>query len=71
MALQEDGPTRRAALEELCRLYWYPAYAYIRRSGWQHDDAVERTQDFFAKLLEGPGLSALDPSLGRFRSWLF
>jgi RNA polymerase sigma-70 factor (ECF subfamily) len=54
----------------LCRTYWYPLYAYIRRAGYQVDDAQDLTQEFFAGLLEKDGLKCADASLGRFRSYL-
>src|ERR1700730_4739522 len=41
-----------AALENLCRMYWYPVYAYVRRRGFSEHDAKDLTQDFFARLLE-------------------
>ena len=40
------------ALEELCRTYWYPLYAYVRRQGNSREDAEDLTQGFFARLLE-------------------
>ena len=42
----------RAALEELCSIYWYPLYAFIRRKGNDPDRALDLTQDFFARLLK-------------------
>jgi RNA polymerase sigma-70 factor (ECF subfamily) len=58
-------------MEILCRTYWYPLYAYIRRAGYQADDAQDLTQEFFAGLLEKDGLQCADASRGRFRSYLF
>ncbi len=43
-------PQAREALEELCSLYWYPVYAFIRRKGNDPDWALDLTQDFFARL---------------------
>lgn len=60
----------RSALEELCSTYWYPLYAFVRRNGHQHHDAVDLTQGFFAHLLDGGGLETVDPNKGRFRSFL-
>jgi RNA polymerase sigma-70 factor (ECF subfamily) len=65
-----DSPPARQALAELCRVYWYPLYAYIRRRGHGHDAAQDLTQDFFARLLEKNDLAAVDPARGRFRSFL-
>ena len=65
-------PSERAdrALAELCADYWYPLYAYVRRRGYDAEDARDLTQAFFAKLLEKHDLTAADPARGRFRSFL-
>jgi RNA polymerase sigma-70 factor (ECF subfamily) len=63
-------PEARAALAELCRAYWYPIYALIRRKGHGVDEALDLTQDYFARLLEKGTVSAADPEKGRFRSFL-
>ena len=60
----------RQALEELCRTYWYPLYAFVRRKGCNHEEAQDLTQTFFAKLLEKNRLSLADPERGRFRTFL-
>lgn len=60
----------RAALEQLCRDYWYPLYAYVRRKGHGPEDAADLTQDFFAKLLAHDFAHGLTPAGGRFRSFL-
>ena len=60
----------RAALSRLCGLYWYPLYAFVRRSGSNADEAADLTQAFFAQLLEKNDLSSADPNRGKFRSWL-
>ena len=59
-----------AALEKLCRAYWPPLYAYVRRQGHDAHAAQDLTQDFFARLLQGNRLAAADPRRGRFRSFL-
>jgi RNA polymerase sigma-70 factor (ECF subfamily) len=59
-----------AALEELCRLYWFPVYAVVRRSGQPVEEAKDLTQGFFARLLEKRWLDGADDSRGRFRSFL-
>ncbi len=58
------------ALAELCEAYWYPLYAFVRRSGQAHEDALDLTQEFFARLLAKHWLAAADPGRGRFRSYL-
>ncbi len=45
-------PEDREALAELCRAYWYPIYAFIRRRGCDAVDAQDLTQSYFARLLE-------------------
>src|SRR5271166_3008012 len=60
----------RAALEELCSVYWYPLYAFIRRKGNAPDRALDLTQDFFARLLEKDILTSVDQRKGRFRAFL-
>ena len=46
------SPHATAALESLCRAYWYPLYAFVRRSGYSPPEAEDLTQEFFARLLE-------------------
>jgi RNA polymerase sigma-70 factor (ECF subfamily) len=67
----EAGRTRaRKALEELCRAYWYPLYAFVRYRGYSSDDAQDLTQSFFARIIETGGFASADPERGRFRSYL-
>jgi len=64
-------PEQRAeALERLCRVYWYPVYAEIRRRGHSEHDAQDLAQDFFACLLRRESFAHADPTRGRFRSYL-
>ena len=65
-----ESPQSAAALEKLCRAYWYPLYAYIRRGGQSRENAEDLTQAFFARLLEKKFLDAADQERGRFRSFL-
>jgi len=58
------------ALAELCRLYWFPLYAFVRRRGHSPHDAEDLTQAFFVRFLEKNGLAAVNPDKGRFRSFL-
>jgi RNA polymerase sigma-70 factor (ECF subfamily) len=58
------------ALEELCRGYWFPLYAYVRRRGYSKEDAEDLTQAFFARFLEKNYLAGLDAERGRFRAFL-
>lgn len=65
-----DSTHARAALEKLCRTYWQPIYAYVRRQGHGPHDAQDLTQEFFARLLEKRSLADVDRAKGRFRSFL-
>jgi RNA polymerase sigma-70 factor (ECF subfamily) len=65
-----DSPGHRQALEALCRTYWFPLYAYLRRQGCDSHQAQDYTQGFFASLLERQALQRADPAVGRFRSFL-
>jgi RNA polymerase sigma factor (sigma-70 family) len=58
------------ALEKLCRSYWYPLYAFLRRRGYGSHDAQDLIQGFFERLLEKRFLSAVDRGEGKFRSFL-
>jgi RNA polymerase sigma factor (sigma-70 family) len=60
----------RAALGELCRIYWRPIFSFIVRRGYSPEDAEDLTQDFFAKILKSDWLQKADPARGRFRSLL-
>lgn len=64
------SPGSRAALSDLCGIYWYPVYAFIRRGGKSPSDAQDLTQGFFADLLERKDLGGANPERGRFRDWL-
>ena len=59
-----------AGLETLCRTYWYPIYAFIRRWGHPACDAEDLTQEFFTRLLARNDLASVDPARGKFRTFL-
>jgi RNA polymerase sigma factor (sigma-70 family) len=67
---REESPKASQALEQLCRTYWYPLYAYVRRKGHDPDDAQDLTQEFFARLLRGNFLHTVEQRKGKFRSFL-
>ena len=67
---QGDSPQAAAALEQLCRTYWYPLYAFVRRQGHSPQDAEDLLQAFFTRFLEKHYLDDVDRSRGRFRSFL-
>src|SRR5688572_17405673 len=58
------------ALSQLCRIYWYPLYAFIRRTGHSPHDAEDLTQGFFVQLLEKKVFRRVEPGQGKFRSFL-
>ena len=72
MVLRARGeePEARAALAELCEIYWTPVFRFLRREGRNEDVSQDLTQEFFAKLLAGNGIAMIDPQKGRFRSYL-
>lgn len=60
----------RQALEDLCRIYWFPLYAFARRQSMAPQDAQDLVQAFFLDLLERSSLSVANPQRGRFRNFL-
>ena len=69
-ATQKDVPESAAALEAICRAYWYPLYAYVRRCGQSPHDAQDLTQEFFCRLLEKRWLDSADRDKGKLRAFL-
>lgn len=67
---REGTPEAGRALEELCRIYWYPLYVYVRRQGRSKEDAEDLTQGFFARFLERNYLEGVNSDKGRFRAFL-
>ncbi len=65
-----DSASAAPALEQLCRTYWYPLYAFVRRKGHSPHDAQDLTQAFFARLLEKNYVAQADRERGRFRTFL-
>jgi len=71
LAAGQDGSEAAVtALEQLCRTYWHPLYAYLRRRGYNEPDAQDLTQGFLAQLLERRAIEGLAPARGKFRSFL-
>jgi RNA polymerase sigma factor (sigma-70 family) len=69
-ARDPETPQASQAMEKLCRTYWPPLYAYIRREGCGVAESHDLTQEFFARLLEKDYLSRLHHQRGKFRSFL-
>jgi len=67
---RKSSPQADVALEELCRCYWYPLYAYVRRHGQSKEDAEDLTQAFFERFLQKNYLEGLSSERGRFRAFL-
>src|ERR1041385_1624944 len=65
-----DSPETKAALGDLCEAYWLPVFRFIKRGNHSDEGSRELTQEFFARLLAHDGLSRVDPTKGRFRSYL-
>jgi RNA polymerase sigma factor (sigma-70 family) len=72
VVLEAQGPTpaAQAALEKLCRTYWRPIYAFVRRQGADPEEAKDLTQGFFALLLERRDFDTVRKEKGRLRSYL-
>ena len=71
LAARDGSETEtRRALESLCQTYWQPLYAYIRRQGYEPEEASDLTQAYFTEFLEKDFLADVDPEKGRFRSFL-
>jgi RNA polymerase sigma-70 factor (ECF subfamily) len=69
-ARERASPEANEALASLCRAYWYPLYAYIRRQVPTTEQAEDLTQEFFSRLLEKDFLRSVDRTRGRFRAFL-
>jgi RNA polymerase sigma factor (sigma-70 family) len=70
LSAQSKTPGSQAALATLCELYWYPLYSFVRRRGYNPEDAQDLTQGFFLHLLGDKVLSQVDPLKGKFRCFL-
>src|SRR5260370_19490174 len=70
LSAQTQVPGSRTAMADLCKLYWYPLYAFVRRRGYGAEDAQDLVQGFFLSLLERKSLRQVGPEKGKFRSFL-
>lgn len=69
-AQDRESPKAVEALETLCKSYWYPVYAYVRRKGHDEHGSSDLTQEFFCRLLERHYLRAADRKRGKFRAFI-
>ncbi len=67
---QGESPAAQEALENLCRTYWRPIYAFVRREGTKPEEAKDITQGFFALILERKDFQSVRREKGRLRSFL-
>lgn len=67
---ESGSPEATLAMERLCRTYWYPLYVFMRRKGYNHEDASDLTQAFFTRFLEKDYLRGVDARRGKFRTFL-
>ena len=67
---KQDADEAKQALNELCRKYWRPIYAFVRHRGSNPHDAEDLTQAYFARLLERGYIHRADQAKGRFRAFL-
>lgn len=65
-----DSGEAKRALAQLCETYWYPLYAFVRRKGYNPNEAQDLTQEFFANVLINATFQKADQTRGRFRSFL-
>ena len=66
---QDSTDASLMALEKLCRAYWYPLFAYVRRRGYDPEQAKDLTQAFFAQVIGRKYISDANPERGRFRTF--
>lgn len=67
---QSETQSATDAMEQLCRRYWFPLFAFIRRRGHKPSDAEDLVQAFFARVIEKDVIAAADRDRGRFRTFL-
>ncbi len=65
-----ESSVRERATAELCRIYWYPLYAFVRRKGYSAPDAEDVTQELFARLIGKAALGAANKDRGKLRTYL-
>ena len=69
--VKEHTDKDRALIGLLLERYWKPVYCYLRRKGYDNEQAKDLTQDFFHEVVLSRSLiERADQSKGRFRSFL-
>jgi RNA polymerase sigma-70 factor (ECF subfamily) len=68
--VQHGGAARERALADLCRVYWFPIYAFARARGCDSHMAEDLTQDLFLKFLSHDSFAAANRERGRMRTFL-
>lgn len=66
----KDRRHAQEALEQLCRMYWPPIYAFIRGQGQRPEEARDLTQGFFVHLLGRQLVKLAEREQGKFRTFL-
>ena len=67
---ESDLELKERALSELCRIYWYPIYVFLRKKGCSPEDSEDLTQELFARMLRNEAFAAADQDRGRLRTYL-
>lgn len=74
MVARAAGPhpdsQRERALDDICRTYWFPLYAFARGRGAAPDDAADLTQGFFSSVLQTDFFAKAEPGRGKMRTFL-
>jgi RNA polymerase sigma-70 factor (ECF subfamily) len=65
-----DDAASAKALDELCRLYWYPVYAFLRCRGYPRADAQDLAQGFFMRVVSDETFCRAEQGRGKLRSFL-
>ncbi|MCB1278814.1 RNA polymerase subunit sigma-24 [Prosthecobacter sp.] len=64
-----NGAVSGAALNQLCEMYWFPIYAFVRSSNHGAHDAQDLTQGFFEKkVITGELFAKANQTKGRLRT---
>ena len=70
-SMQKGGEAEAAhALNEICRHYWYPIYAFTRQNGFSRHDAEDITQMFFQRVVTSEVILDAREEKGRLRSFM-